>query len=94
MSDDLHVELLKASGRVKYDSIATAIGKDVSTVSRIFSEETGVKLRDIEMFLCALGFKAVPLDTVTVDETEYHLLVTMAAKFYGSRAERMAKGKA
>lgn len=93
MSDDLHVELHKASARVKYDAVASAIGKDVSTVSRIFSEDTGVKLRDIEMFLCALGFKVVPLDAVTVDGTEYHLLVQMAAKFYADRAAQIQKAK-
>lgn len=89
--DDLHVELLKVAAKNGYESIANALGKHPTTVGRYFSGENGVPLKDIEVLLGVCGFRIVPMDTTTVDETEYQLLVEMAAKVYGDRAAKLRK---
>lgn len=92
---NLENELLRAVSKVGQAAVANALGKNPSTVSRIFAGEGGVVLSDLDVFLGVLGFKVVPLDDKTVDAVEYHLLLEVAAKHYASQAEaaRKASGK-
>lgn len=89
----LENDLLRAVSRIGQAPVANALGKNASTVSRVFSGEAGVPLGDLEVFLGVLGFKVVPLDTVTVDHVEHQLLCEVAAKFYASKAADMRKVK-
>lgn len=89
----LENELLRAVSKVGQAAVANALGKNASTISRIFSGEGGVSLGDLDVFLGVLGFKAVPLDDVTVDQVEHQLLCEVAAKFYASKAADLRKAK-
>lgn len=83
----LESALLRAVASSGQDAVAQAISKDVSTVSRIFANDGGIRLRDLETFLEALGYKAVPLDHVTVERKEYCSLVYLAAKHLDGKRE-------
>lgn len=64
---------------VKNQTVADAIGKDQSTVSRIVSGETGIKLDDLQPFLAALNLKVVDGNQVCVDKAVYESYRTLAA---------------
>jgi transcriptional regulator with XRE-family HTH domain len=63
---------------VKNQAVADAIGKDQSTVSRIVSGETGIKLDDLQPFLAALDLKVVGANQVCVDRDVYESYRTLA----------------
>jgi hypothetical protein len=71
-------ELLRRVAKAKNAAIAKAIGKDESTVSRIVSEETGIKLSDLDAFLRAVGMKCVDASQVCVDREVYKSWRTLA----------------
>lgn len=74
--------ILRRAGDATYTKVADAIGKDVSTVSRVFSGQSGVQLVDLEAFLAALGLQVVEVggDSVTITAEEYHALQVLARK--------------
>lgn len=72
--------ILHRLARLKNQSVASAIGKDESTVSRIASGEAGIKIDDLEPFLRALHMKAVDADQVCVDKKVFESYRILAAK--------------
>lgn len=77
---DLKNALHRARKTVTEDDIATAIGGDRTAVSRVFSDQYGVKLSRIEALLALLGYRAIPIakSVREVPESDYQALVTMA----------------
>lgn len=73
--------LLQKVAAVKNQTVAQAIRKDESTVSRIVSGETGIKLDDLQAFLAALEMKVVGRNQVCVDRAEYEAYRALAAKY-------------
>lgn len=69
-------ELAKAS----LDTLARAIQKEESQVSRIRSEEVGAKISDVVRLIYTVGLKVVPADHVTVKRETYEAVATIAMK--------------
>ena len=57
---------------VKSKTVAAAIGRDESTVSRIMSNEAGIRLDELELFLKVLGLSVI--------EADGHIVQMSAAK--------------
>lgn len=70
--------LLQRLAKVKNQDVGAAIGKDHSTVSRIASGESGIKLEDLHGFLTALGLKVVDRNQVCIDREIYISYKTIA----------------
>lgn len=77
----LESALLRAVASSGQEAVAQAIGKDVSTVSRIFAGESGVRLGDLDAFLRVLGYRAVPATQATIDPCEHRALVDLASRY-------------
>ena len=73
--------LMHKLAAVKNSTVAIAIKKDESTVSRIVSGETGIKLDDLQAFLDSLGYKVVDKNRVCVDAAEYQSYRLLATKY-------------
>ena len=73
--------LMQRIAAVKNQAVAQAIRKDESTVSRIISGESGIKLDDLGAFLAALDMKVVGRNQVCVDKDEYLSYRSLAAKY-------------
>ena len=73
--------ILQRLAGVKNYTVAQAINKDESTVSRIVSGESGIKLDDLENFLGALDLKCVGRNQVCVDREEYAAFRALAARY-------------
>lgn len=71
-------DILRRLARLKNHEVAKAMGRDPSLVSRIASEELGVKLSDLHPFLLALGLKLVDANKVCVDRSVYESYKTLA----------------
>lgn len=65
---------------VKNLTIAEAVGRDESWVSKLVAGETGVKIDQMDNFLESLGMKLVPKDAVVVDEAYLKALRVLAGK--------------
>lgn len=61
-------------------TLADAVAKDDSQVSRIRSGELGAKVTDVVRMLYAAGLKVVPADRVCVQRETYQAISTIAAK--------------
>jgi hypothetical protein len=70
--------VMQRLAKVKNQAVAEAIGKDESTVSRIVSGDTGIKLADLQPFLSALSLKVVDAGQVCVDRAVYESYRTLA----------------
>lgn len=70
--------VLQRLAKAKNQTVAEAIGKDESTVSRIVSGDAGIKLADLAAFLKALGLKVVDANQVCVDRAVYESYRTLA----------------
>lgn len=70
--------LLQRVAGVKNQAVSQAIKKDESTVSRIVSGETGVKLDDLQAFLLVLGLKVVDANKHCVDRDVWQAYKTLA----------------
>lgn len=70
--------VLQKLAKAKNQTVAEAIGKDESTVSRIVSGEVGIKLNDLQPFLGSLGLKVVGADQVCIDRAIYESYKTLA----------------
>lgn len=73
--------LLQRIATVKNQTVAQAIHKDETTVGRIVSGETGIKLNDLGAFLGALDMKCVGKNQVCVDREEFIAYRALAAKY-------------
>lgn len=73
--------ILQRVATVKNHDVAAAIGKDESTVSRIVSGESGVKLTDLHPFLACLGLKVVPWGHICIDSAEWEATQVLARKY-------------
>lgn len=73
----LHV-LMQRLATVKNQVVSVAIHKDESTVSRIASGESGVKLEDLQAFLGSLGLKVVDSNMCCVDRAVWESYKTLA----------------
>lgn len=72
--------ILRAVAIVKNQAVADAIQRDDSTISRIVTGESGIKLEDLQPFLACLGFKVVPVGHICVDKDEWHAKETLLRK--------------
>lgn len=70
--------VMQRLAKTKNQTVAEAIGKDESTISRIVSGDSGIKLTDLQPFLCALGLKVVGVDQVCIDRAIYESYKTLA----------------
>lgn len=70
--------VLQRLAKTKNQAVAEAIGKDESTVSRIVSGDSGIKLSDLQPFLRSLGLKVVDANQVCVDRNVYESYRTLA----------------
>lgn len=66
---------------VSDDDIAASLDGDRTTVSRVFSDQYGVKLSRLGDFLAAMGYRAIPVATHIreVPESDYQSLLRMAS---------------
>lgn len=69
-------ELAKA----RLETLAKAIQKEESQVSRIRSEEVGAKINEVARLLYAVGLKVVSADCVTVKRETYEAVATIVMK--------------
>jgi len=88
----LESALLRAVASSGQESVAQAIGKDISTVSRIFAGDSGVRICDLEEFLRVLGYRAVPLAQSTIDPCEHRALIDLASRYLSGQV-RCAGGE-
>lgn len=65
-SRNFETEALRRVADVQYDAIASALGCDKSTVSRMFGER-GIKLSEVPLLLDSLGWKIVGKDQECMD---------------------------
>jgi len=74
--------ILRRAGEVTHVKVADALGKDTSTVSRIFGGSVGVQLADLEKFFDAINLQVVEIggDTVEISADEYRALQVLARK--------------
>jgi len=74
--------LLRKVAEVSQKVVADAIGRDTSTVSRIFSHQTGIHIDEMENFLTAMGLQIIecPGETVTIPKEEHRALKLLASK--------------
>lgn len=79
--------LMQKIAAVKNQTVAQAIRKDESTVSRIVSGETGIKLDDLQAFLNALDLKCVGKNQVCVDRDEFIAYRALAQKYMSKAPE-------
>lgn len=61
------------------ETLAEAVGKDDSTLSRVRSEDARVSIGDAVRLICAAGLKVVSADKVCVDRRRYEAMVTIAS---------------
>lgn len=80
--------ILRAIATVKNQAVADAIGRDDSTVSRIVSGESGVKLDVLQPFLACLGLKVVPFGHICIDAEEWEATRVMARKYIETQHAR------
>jgi hypothetical protein len=78
----LESTILRRAGEATHVKVAAAIGKDPATMSRIFSNQTGLMLCDLENFLKELGLTVVELgaDVVHMPAEEARALKVLARK--------------
>lgn len=81
----LESALLRAVASSGQEPVAQAIGKDISTVSRIFAGEGGIRIHDLETFLRSLGYKVVPVTQATIDPCEHRSLVELASRYLSAQ---------
>lgn len=67
-------------GSTSLETLAHAIGRDDSQVSRIRSGQLGATVHDVAKMLYAAGLKVVPADRVCVDGATYQAMATIAAR--------------
>ncbi len=74
--------LLRKVAEVSQNTVAEAIGRDNSTVSRIFSHQTGIHIDELEDFLRAMNLTIIecPGETITISHDEYQALKFLASK--------------
>lgn len=77
----LETEVLRRVAQVGISQVAQAIKRDVSRVSMITGDKTGIKLKFLAPFLDSLGLKVVDKQAVTVDREEYVSCKTLARKY-------------
>jgi hypothetical protein len=94
MKGDLEHKLLIAAGHKGFGVVADELGKDVSQVSRWFSKTQGIPLADIERFLGACGYEAVPAGNVVISTEDYVSLKRFAQMaMQNSTIQMNAKGE-
>lgn len=72
--------ILQRVATVKNSTVGDAIGKDESTVSRIVSGESGVRLEVLHPFLAALGLKVVDAGRICIDVEKYNAMLVLAKR--------------
>ncbi len=72
--------ILRRAGEASHAKVADALGKDASTVSRIFSGAVGVTIRDMDAFFAALGLCVTEIggETVLISRQKYEALMVLA----------------
>ena len=76
--------LAKQLSSTPLDTLAGAIDKDDTQVSRIRSGQLGATVQDVARLMYAAGLKIVPVDRVCVDGATYQAMATIAAKAMGN----------
>ena len=77
-----HVVMQRLAAK-KNSTVATAMGRDDSYISRVTSGELGIKLEDLHRFLDALDLKVVDKGHVCVEREVYLFYKTLAMKYMG-----------
>lgn len=87
MTSKLESVILRRISSEKNYTVAEAIGKSESTVSRITSGELGVRIGELEAFLTCLGLKVVGIDEQTIAAKELEALRYLASKGLGCHVD-------
>lgn len=74
--------LMRRIAAVKNQTLSVAIGRDESTVSRIVSGETGIRLTELQAFLDALGVKVVDANQYCVPRDLWEAYRVIAARSF------------
>lgn len=74
--------LLQRIAAIKNQAVSSAIKKDESTISRIVSGETGIKLDDLQAFLLVLGYKVVEKNMYCVPRDVHLAYKTLAQEHF------------
>ncbi|TJZ75604.1 helix-turn-helix domain-containing protein [Chitiniphilus eburneus] len=77
----LEQELLRRRSGKKDAEIAAGMGKDASTVSKLFGGGIGVQLADLGALLDSLGLKFVDAKDMTITPSEMDALEEMAYRY-------------
>lgn len=80
MTSRLESLILRRLASEKHYKVGQAIGKDESTISRIASNERGLRIDELEAFFDALGLKVVPADSQMIPSKELEALRYLAQK--------------
>lgn len=72
--------ILQRVASVKNQAVGEAIRKDESTVSRIVSQEIGIKLDLLQPFLAALQLKIVDANRICIDVEKYNAMLILAKR--------------
>lgn len=82
MSSSLQSLILRQIASVKNSTVAEAIGHDESHVSRVTSDERGLKISELENFFTALGLRVIQCDgqVVQLPKQELEALRVLARK--------------
>ena len=72
--------IFRRAGEASHAKVAAALGKDASTVSRIFSGAIGVQIKDMEAFFNAMGLCVSEIggETVVISRKKYEALTVLA----------------
>lgn len=92
MTDPLQSLILRRLAATKFSPVASAIGHEESHVSRIASDERGIRLSQLGPFLSALGLRVVEVggDAVTIPAEKLRALQVLARdglRFIGESEE-------
>ncbi len=80
MAMKLESVILRRAGEAGHAKVAVALGKDASTVSRIFAGAVGVSIHDMQAFFDAMGLCVSEIggETVVISRQKYEALMVLA----------------
>jgi len=79
--------ILHRLNNVKRSTVADAMHKDESTVSRIVMGGQGVLVEDLEGFLAAINLKIVDISQPTIDPEEFNACRALAKRYLTGDSE-------
>jgi hypothetical protein len=73
------LQLVATALAARLETLASAVGKDVSQACKVRSGDLGAKLDEVVAMLYAAGLKVVPVDRVCVRKDKYEAMVVFAS---------------